>query len=413
MSSEKKKKVSKAPRKPFAPLYLLAVICCRAYMYIVYNLHLDNSQLKGINSPAVVLGNHESNLDFIIMALTLYPIRLNFMVTTYFFRHALLGRLLSFMGCIPKKQFVPDTTAIRACLATAKNGQSLGIFPEGQVTYTGATGEIDKSISKLVKKLGLPVIICSIRGDHLTGPKWANGKQYHGRIESTAVRLLSSEQLSELSADEIFNKISAALSYNEYEWQREKHVEFRPKRTTDGLQSILYHCPRCNCDFTFSSKNNELICGKCGYKVEIDSFGFLHGANGCQTFFDNPVDWYNSELDLLKSEMQRSDYSFTSACTLFKTVDNKFGYYRCGSGIMTANLSGIHFKGEKEGVPFEFSALVEHQSNVTHNMGMGGLDVPQGDVNYGLAPDDIRKLIKFVSIYVIAHRIYTSTNHLS
>lgn len=392
-----------APRRPNAVLYALAVFFCGLYMRLVYRLRLDRSGIKGLRGPVIVLGNHASNLDFITMACALYPLRLNFMVTTYFFRHFLLGRLLRFMGCIPKRQFVPDTGSVRACLAAAKQGQNIGIFPEGQVTYTGATGRIEPSIGKLVKKLGLTVVICKVHGNHLSCPKWARGKTFRGVMQASASILYTPQQLSSLTAQEIFEGLREALDYNEYEWQRKEKVHFRPRRTADGLQSILYRCPACGADPAMQPDGEKLVCEHCGYAVALDEYGLLRPVSGGRLYYDNPVSWFCWEYAEARKEAEAGAFPYSRPCRLYKTVDGRFGYTLCGSGVMTADWRGLHFEGEKEGEPFAFSALIEHQSNLTHNMGIGGIDILVGEnSNYALAPQDLRSMMKFISFYLIA-----------
>lgn len=404
--SPKSSKRDSAPRTPNAVLYALAVFFCGLYMRLVFRLRLDKSdpKLREIKGPVLVLGNHASNLDFITMALAVYPVRLNFMVTTYFFRHFLLGRLLRFMGCIPKRQFVPDTGSIRACLAAAKQGRSIGLFPEGQVTYTGATSDIDESIAKFAKKLGMTVVVCLTHGNHLSCPKWARGKTYRGAMRARVSVVYTPEQLAALSPGEIYSGLRAALDYNDYEWARQNRVKYRPKRITDGLQSILYQCPACKTDFSISSKSDRLFCEKCGYAVEIDNTGLLT-AQGTETIFDTPVSWFRWEYAEAERAAEAGAFPYSSPCRLYKTVDGKFGYTHCGEGKMTADWRGLHFEGTRAGEPFAFSALVEHQSNLTHNAGISGIDVLVGENdNYALVPDDTRKMMKFICFYQIAHK---------
>ena len=125
--------------------------------------------------------------------------------------------------------------------------------------------------------------------------------------------------------------------------------------------------------------------------------------NGAQTRYDNPVDWFRWEYGEARKEAESGAFPYSRPCRLYKTVDGRFGYTLCGSGTMTADWRGLHFEGEKEGEPFAFSALVEHQSNLTHNMHIGGVDVLVGeDRNYALAPEDLRNMMKFISFYLIA-----------
>jgi 1-acyl-sn-glycerol-3-phosphate acyltransferase len=55
-----------------------------------------------------VLAGHGSWLDFLIVALALFPHRINFMAAYNFFRDPLLKLLMGWMGVIPKNQFTSD-----------------------------------------------------------------------------------------------------------------------------------------------------------------------------------------------------------------------------------------------------------------------------------------------------------------
>ena len=397
------------PKPPNAFLYWLAAKVCTPYLRLVYGLHIDRSGLAGLKGPVVVLSNHQGNTDFLITAAALYPIRLNFMVTTYFFHHRLLAFLLRVMGGIPKRQFLPDTTAVRMCLGIAKRGGSLGIFPEGQVCYTGRNSTIDPSIAKLCKKLGRTVVVSAIRGNHLTYPKWAAGRTYHGRVECTAKILYTPAQLEALSVDEIYGGILGALSYSEYEWQRETRAVYKPQRDPDGLQSILYRCPACKTDFGVTAKNGVLICENCGYSVAFDPYCFFVQPDGVPPVFDNPADWYTWQYTEAAQELA-AGRTLRCRASLMRTVEGKFGYTPCGSGEMCADGSGIRFEGTCEGRPLRVAALVEHQSNVTHNSTWHGVDIEGEGCNYLLVPDKMQKLGKFLAYYVEARRRFEAAH---
>ncbi|NLC78341.1 MAG: 1-acyl-sn-glycerol-3-phosphate acyltransferase, partial [Ruminococcaceae bacterium] len=157
-------------------LYWLAVHVIKLWFRLFFGLKINNEGVKGIKTPFLLLANHESNYDFLMDAVALYPNKLHIMVTSYFFHHSLLGWLLRHMGCIPKKQFVPDTGAIKSVLRLIERGENVCIFPEGQTCYTGETSDFDESTAKLVKKLGVTVAASTVRGNHLAFPKWAPHK---------------------------------------------------------------------------------------------------------------------------------------------------------------------------------------------------------------------------------------------
>ncbi len=396
-------KTERAPRDPSPFLYGLAVRLCTPFFRLFYGLHIDRRGLRGVEGPVVVLSNHQANTDFIFVAAALYPIRLNFMVSTYFFHHSLLGRLLRAMGCIPKRQYLADTASVRMCLAAARRGGSLGIFPEGQVCYTGENNLIDRSIAKLCKKLGLTVVTVDIRGNHLTYPKWARGKKYRGRIDCTAGVLFTPDQLKELTVDEIYRGILARMSYDEYAWQRQKQAVFRPKRDTDGLQSILYRCPVCKSDGAIAHKNRSLVCERCGYSVSFGDDCLLRLDAGDRLVFDSPADWHRWEFAAVERALAAGE-TLSAPARLMRTVEGKFGYFPCGQGALRADARGLHFEGQCDGAPFSISALAERQGNVTHNAKRQGIDVEGESCNYLLVPEDSRLLGKFISFFVAARK---------
>lgn len=404
MKKEKKRNFY-AVRKPLGLLYWFAVNVMSLYFRLIYGLRLDRSQMKGLKAPVLVLSNHESNFDFFVSAFALYPLKLHFMVSTYFFHHSLLGRLLYLMGCVPKKQFVPDTSAIKTVLRLAENKENICIFPEGQTCYTGEVSDIDMSTAKLVKKLGITTAAVTVRGNHLTFPKWANGRKYPSRVEGKAKIILTPEQIKELSLCEIEQILSAALYYNDFEWQRETMAKSRKPRTTDGLENIVYRCPKCNRDFAMrSDKGRKLICESCGYSVVYNDYGFFETENNEKPVYDNSADWFNFERRAISEEIDSGGLPFVCDCSLGKTVEGKQGYTPCGEGTMTLDEKGIHFVGTKNGEPFEVGALYEHQTTLPHNAGLCAIDIHGVGENYALIPDDRRKMIKFVEGYLIMRK---------
>ncbi len=385
-------------------LYWLAVHAVKLWFRLFYGLKINNAEVRGLKAPFLLLSNHESNYDFLMDAIALYPNKLHIMVTTYFFHHALLGRLLEHMGCIPKRQFVPDTKAIKSVLRIIERGENVCIFPEGQTCYTGETCDFDESTAKLVKKLCVPVVASTVRGNHLAFPKWAPGKKFPARCEVYARVILTAKEISELSAEEIYTILKRELSYNDFEWQRGVMAKSRKPRTTSGLQNILYRCVNCKADFSMTSDGkNRLVCSKCGYTAELDDYGFLHAVNG-ETVTDNCAAWFNLQRAAINAEIDAGALPFSSPCRLMRTIEGKQGYFDCGEGTVTLDGTGIHFNGVRDGEPFSVEALYERQSALPHNCTFWAIDIHGEGENYALAPDDPRKMIKFVESYLIMRK---------
>lgn len=395
------------PRRPSSFLYALACFYTQAVFGLKHRLTTDSSAIAGVEPPVLVLCNHEANNDFLIAANALRPLKLNFMVTTYFFHHSLLGRLLRFMGCIPKRQFLSDPAAIKAVIKVIGRGGSVCVFPEGQVCYAGRSNRIDASIGKLAKKLGVTVLVHTVRGNYLTAPKWACGRMYKGRVESRAEILLTPDELRELSVERINERITRALEYDEFEWQRVSRVPYKPERAAEGAENVLYRCPDCEREFTMRAEGRSLVCEGCGYTASFDEYGFFMSPDGSRARFETMSRWYRWQYERAETEFVEG-FEYSAPCSLARTVEGRFGYSECGSGVMTADSRGLRFMGERLGEPFELAALVERQSNVTHNAASCAVDIEGPDANYALAPEDKRRMMKFVILYQIARARFES-----
>ena len=62
---------------------------------------------------------------------------------------------------------------IRKTKRIVQQGGSIGIFPEGNTSYSGQTVQILPATVKLIKMLKIPVIIMNIKGMYLSYPRWA------------------------------------------------------------------------------------------------------------------------------------------------------------------------------------------------------------------------------------------------
>lgn len=398
----------KQPRKPFGPLYGLICLLVPPIFRLAYGLRIDRSAIKGIRKPVLVLCNHQSNLDFLVAAAAAWPLRLNVMTSTWFYNSKSLARLLDLLGGIPKKQFLPDTAAIKSAMKVIARGDSVGLFPEGQVCYSGMNCDIDESIGKLIKKLGVTTVNLKIRGNHLTWPKWAlAGGTYHGRVSCTAEVLFTGEEIADMPLAEVTQKTLAALRYDEYAWQREHLYKFRPKlRRTDGLQVVLHRCAACGAEFATATVDNELFCERCGYRVAMDRYGLFSLVQGGRLVFGDPAAWYRWQASEMKKEMRAGRVlPFESPSVLYKTTAGKHGYSLCGDGAMTLTDKGLFFVGQKDGAPFETAVLYDRQTALAQTMAECAIDIPgSADENYGFSPLEHRHMMYIVDMYTYARR---------
>ena len=129
-------------------------------------------ELKG-KGPFLVLSNHTVPEDPIIISFA-FPFVLYFFATEQIFNLGWLSKLLKYAANpISKSKSVSDMNAIRKSKNIIKQGGSVALFPEGNVTYNGQTSKIDIQIVKLIRLLKVPVILYRTQGLYLANPRWA------------------------------------------------------------------------------------------------------------------------------------------------------------------------------------------------------------------------------------------------
>lgn len=126
-------------------------------------------------SGAVVVCNHTSFLDVAFVYLAARPsqwVRLIGRESLFEAGHGLLGQILSRVGAFPIKRDSADRTAIKRAARDLKNGELVGIFPEG--TRRGKSNKVPKlhAGAAFIAKMGKsPLIPMTVRNAELVKQK--------------------------------------------------------------------------------------------------------------------------------------------------------------------------------------------------------------------------------------------------
>lgn len=285
----------KLPNKIISRI-VLAIL--RWYLGTIFSLHLEKNDTLKMSPPYLLIGNHANFWDgFLVNLFIRDPIC--FLVSDEYFRNPLLKMLLQIEGSIPKKKFLADLTAVKEALRAKEAGRIIGVFPEGMRNWDGSVQEPIFATAKLIKLLNIPVVRVLSKGSYLTFPRWANYKR-KGKIAFNYELIMMAEQIKEMSVDEIFHKMNASLSYSEYDFQRRAMNIYQGKNLAERLELFLYLCPGCQQIGTLNSRYDALFCGKCGYEVKYNKYGFFT-TDRERLYFDNPADWNRWQVSFSKT----------------------------------------------------------------------------------------------------------------
>jgi len=298
------KSTKKLPNKFISKLFLSSL---RWYLDSIFCLNVEKNDAARISPPYLLIANHANFWDGVLVNLFIRD-PICFLVSDEYFRKPILGKLLKIEGSIPKKKFLADFAAIKELLKSKAYKRIIGIFPEGKRNWDGSTEKIIFPTAKLIKILNVPVVRCLLRGSYLSFPRWARFTR-KGKISLSYDLILTTENIKEMTVEEIYREISESLAYHEYDYQKKVMNTYRGRKLAEKIELLLFLCPNCHKIGFLYSRGDVLSCQSCGYQVKYDKYGFFSSEKSL-IYFDNPVDWNNWQIEWIRkfivSTLQKS-----------------------------------------------------------------------------------------------------------
>lgn len=310
-------------------VYMLCKPLLRIYVWAAYAYKAQKHRFAS-KEPCIILANHNCNFDPIFMALSFnFPIY--FVASDQIFRLGWVSSLLKYLVApIPILKAKVDTETIRTMISTARAGGSIGLFPEGNRSYNGATGYIPPSTAKLLKMMGVRTVLYKIEGGYLSTPRWADHER-KGKMSGHVVRTLSKEDLAALSVDEINKILNETLYENAYDTQAKHPVAYKGKDLAQSLERVLFLCPACYGLATACSGKDTYTCS-CGYSVRCNEFGsFESNGSSEKPIFSDVLEWDSWQREMVAEMVLRDDpLVYPTAKPLF--FDEQESLYLCSKG---------------------------------------------------------------------------------
>lgn len=243
-----------------------------------YNLKITKNKDLKEQGPFLILGNHTVPTDPMVMGLG-FPFPLYYFATEQIFNLGLISKALLYgLNPIKKSKSISDLTSIRKAKKIVLEGGSVAVFPEGNLTYDGQTSSINKSIVKLIRLLGVPVVIYKTSGLYLSNPRWSlfNKK---GKTKAFIDRIIYKDEYNALDDDALYELIKEALYVNAYDDQLNLPVTYRGKKIAHGLERLIFMDLDQNIPFVTFSKNNLLLSTKSNFQMQYNLDGSVSYNN--------------------------------------------------------------------------------------------------------------------------------------
>ena len=296
----------------------------------------------GKKEPCLVLMNHSSFIDLEIVASVLFPKEFHIVTTADAFVG--LKWILRLIGCIPTKKFVTDTNLIRDMIYTVKELKaSVVMYPEASYSFDGTATPLPDSIGRLVKMLGVPVVMIRTYGAFSRDPLYNGLRKRKVNVSADMKYVLSTEQIAEMNADEINCIIEQEFSFDNFKWQQENQIVINEPFRAEGLNRVLYKCPQCLIEGQMEGAGTKIKCNHCGKTYELTEMGYIQAENG-ETEYDHIPSWYEWERQCVRDEILQGTYSLEVPVDICMMV-NINGVYRVGEGVLTHNAEGFRLVG--------------------------------------------------------------------
>jgi len=251
---------------------------CELFVRWKFNYTFDS--LKGIKGPYLLLPNHNLELDPLLVGVSAYD-HLYFVASEHLQRKGIVTKLLNyFLKPITRQKGTSGANTVSKILRTLRSGTSVCIFPEGNRSFNGYTGEILPATGKMARRSGVSLVTYRIEGGYLTQPRWSTTLR-RGKLRGKLVHVYTPEELSAMTDKEVNEAICRDLYEDAYATQSKEMIPFKGKNLAYGMESTVFACPVCNQIGSLHSNATTLICD-CGFHASYDQYGYLTDAAGKQ-----------------------------------------------------------------------------------------------------------------------------------
>jgi 1-acyl-sn-glycerol-3-phosphate acyltransferase len=239
------------------------------FLILRFNFSFDIIRPKSKNY--IVLSNHNLNWDPLLLAMS-FPKQMYYVASEHIFRKGLLSKLLVyFLAPISRIKGTSEIMTVKRMTKILRSGANVCIFPEGICTHYGVTQPITEAIGKLVKMSGAGMVTYNLIGAFIARPRWADSFR-KTKIQGRFVREYTSEELGNMSFEEINKAIHRDLYVNAYDEYAKNPVKIKVKNAAQKIEYALYACPECGALASLKSEGDSFRCACChaAYKCTPD-----------------------------------------------------------------------------------------------------------------------------------------------
>ncbi len=175
-----------------------------------------------------------------------------------------------------------------------RKGKNVCMFAEGARCWDGVTNPILPSTAKLLQSAKCGLVTYKITGGYFVSPMWSTNLR-RGKISGKVQNVYTKEQLSTMSADEIYNIIITDLYEDAYARQLQNPQRYKGQNLAKSMEKLLFICPKCGKREALSSEGDIVSCSECGMSFKYTEYGMIEGIK--QKTVKELSDWQKQEIE--------------------------------------------------------------------------------------------------------------------
>ncbi len=172
----------------------------RLFGVLIFRVRVRGRERVPKTGGALVLSNHQSHLDPIIMGVAADR-RMNYLARQTLFRFAPFGLLIRSFDAIPLDREGLGLSGLKETMNRLKRGEMVLIFPEGTRTCDGEVGPFKSGFCTLARRVKVPLVIAAFDGAFDAFPRSTMFPR-PARIHIEFGQTISAEEVSRFSSDD-------------------------------------------------------------------------------------------------------------------------------------------------------------------------------------------------------------------
>jgi 1-acyl-sn-glycerol-3-phosphate acyltransferase len=185
-------------------------VVCRLVAVVVFRVRVEGRRYVPTTGPVLVLSNHQSNFDPVLVGLACDR-RLNYLARDTLFGFAPFRWLINSLDAIPIDREGVGLSGLKETLRRLRRGEMVLMFPEGTRTSDGGIGSLKPGLCAIARRAEAPLVPVAIDGAFDAWPRSRLFPRY-SMFRIVFGPTLSPQRLLMMSDEEILAEIQRRLA---------------------------------------------------------------------------------------------------------------------------------------------------------------------------------------------------------